>query len=694
MAGAVLLCVLPFMAARATIHMAVASHWLLTAALWIYFDAIRAPARFARWIALMPLAALINPYLFVTISPVFAASAVALLWKGPVNERRRVLLQAVTAGGLSLFALYLVGYGTVSVRNTWGFYGQLQVNLLAWFNSMGVGTLSTPLPVAELGQTDPFMYLGLGAIAVLLAGAWMLWRARARPDPIHWPLAVAIALLLAAAISHRVALGPWFLIDLHPLPQGLQDLLDPFRASGRLAWLPTYLVLALAIAGCARLLPPRAALLLLAVAVAVNLVDGRNIRATGQTITQRAAHPGTPDCTSLPASVKRVEFVPQVALEDLSTAGAWPVLVCAGRQGQPINVGALARTDLARFNASAREAAQSLERPPASDVAYAYANPATGAALGAGAVPKMGDYYVYVPGVAASAPAAWDPAWSWPLEIPMGVIGPGRHLLLWGWTPPDWTSVRTWADRAVLLLPIPPGQSGEALLTLAARAMPQGTSPLTVQVSANGTPLQALVLPSDPGLAWRAIRIPAEVVAAARGALRVEFVLPAVAPLKHPRSFPDDRLRFSFERLALAATKPGAVAGQIRGHNTVSLALGRGWSAPEPWGVWSDSKVATLRLPVPEGANRDLRLRVRAHAISRTGSQDVRVLVSGREVARWSFGSQQPSESREAVIPAALAPAGGEIEIAFEIANPGPPANGADTRNLGLGLVDFELARP
>ena len=96
---------------------------------------------------------------------------------------------------------------------------------------------------------------------------------------------------------------------------------------------------------------------------------------------------------------------------------------------------------------------------------------------------------------------------------------------------------------------------------------------------------------------------------------------------------------------------------------------------------------------MPEGADRDLRLRVLAQAISRTGRQDVRVLVGDREVARWSFGSRQSNESREAVIPTTLAPAGGEIEITFEIANPGPPVNSADTRNLGLGLIDFELAR-
>ena len=175
--------------------------------------------------------------------------------------------------------------------------------------------------------------------------------------------------------------------------------------------------------------------------------------------------------------------------------------------------------------------------------------------------------------------------------------------------------------------------------------------------------------------------------------LRVEFAVKDAAPLEHPRSFPEDRPRFSFEHLSLVPTTRGAITGRIRGYNTDSFVLGAGWSIPEAWGVWSDGKSATLRLPIPDGERGDLRLRVLALAISRTGRQDVRVLVGGREVASWSYGSQQASEMKEAVIPAALVPAGDEIEIAFEMANPGPPANSADTRNLGLGLEDFELSR-
>jgi hypothetical protein len=211
-------------------------------------------------------------------------------------------------------------------------------------------------------------------------------------------------------------------------------------------------------------------------------------------------------------------------------------------------------------------------------------------------------------------------------------------------------------------------------------------------VTANGTALGTIELPPGAAQVWRAIRIPAGTVAGSRGALRVELALPAVAPLEHPGSFPDDRLRLSVEHVTIAAVEPGVLSGRIRGNNADAAYLGSGWSSPEPWGVWSDGKVATLRVPVPAGAG-DARLRVLAHAISASGRQDVRVTVAGREVAAWSFASRQADEAREATIPAALLPEGREVEIAFEIARPGPPADSGDSRDLGLGLVDFELAR-
>ena len=689
--GATLLCLLPFMATRATLHVPLASHFLHTAALWIYLEAIRDPRRCIRWSVLLPLATMIQPYIFVTISPVFAASFVALFWRGSRELRGPLVAQAALATAASVLCLYLLGFMSVSVANTWGQYGQLQMNLLAWFNSLGVGTLVPRIEVSELGQTESFMYLGAGGILVLGVGIWQLARSRPKVASIHLPLVAAVIALMALAVSHRVAFGPWFLVDPGPLPPWLQDLFNPFRSSGRLAWLPTYLMMAIAIAACARL-GPRAFGVLLLAAIALNLVDNRKIRGTGQSLVSAGLHREPVRCDALPASVERVVFLPQVVLEDLSIAHAWEVAVCAGRQGQAMNTGALARTDLKRFETGAREAASWLDRGAAPNIAFAYENPATGARLGAGAAArKMGSYNVFVPGTAAPTPAAapQDPSWAWPLDVDMSVHGRGRHLMLYGWTVPL-ADVRTFSNEAVLLLPVPAGLATGARLQLFARPLPPDAGDLTFQVSANGTPLAPLVLATARGPGWYAVDIPAEVVAAARGALRVEFRAPALPILTPRRAYPEDMLRMSLGRVTLRASTPGVVEGRIQGMNADSAVLGAGWSGPEPWGVWSQARTAALRLPLPPAAMGPYTLRFFGHAFAREGQQDVSVVIGGRMVAQWSFASLAADEWREARIPAELVAPGTDLEVVFEIARPAPPGNG-DPRNLGLALVAYEL---
>jgi hypothetical protein len=690
--GALLLCLLPFMAARATLHVPLASHWLLTAALWLYLDSVRTPRHFVRWCVLLPVAAMVQPYLFVMVGPVFVACLAALLWKGPAGARRAVATQGAIAIAASVLSLYLLGFFSVSVANTWGQYGQLQMNLLAWFNSLGVGVLIPRLPVSEDGQTDAYMYLGAGGILVLAAGTWQIVRRRPGLAAIHVPLLVAAIGLLALAVSHRVALGPWWLIDLSPLPQTLQDLLNPFRSSGRLAWLPTYLLMAVAIAACASL-GSRGFGVLIAAAIALNVVDGGKIRETGQSLVKTSGHRESPDCRALPVSAKRLVLLPQVVLEDLSIAEAWELAVCAGRQGQPMNAGALARTDLSRFETGAREAASWLDRAAAPGIAFAYQNPATGAKLGADpATPRLGSYRVFVPGMAPVPGLAseGDPAWTWPLDVDMSVRGRGRHVLLYGWTVPL-GDVRTWSSQAALLLPVPPGLPGGARLSLWARPLPPDAGDLVFEVKANGVALQPLELKSERGPAWYTVRIPAPVIATASGALRIELSTTERAPLVPRRGYPDDRQRLSIERLALRADLPGAVRGRIQGVNPDGAVLGEGWSGPEGWGVWSAAKRVTLRLPLPEKPGRKWNFRFYGHGYAREGRQDVRVVVGSRTLAQWSFPSLSPDEWREVEIPASLVTAGSqELEIAFDIADPASPGGG-DPRTLGLALVAYEL---
>jgi hypothetical protein len=69
LAGAFLMCLMPFMAARATWHVPLVSHWLCTAALWLYLESAREPRRFIGWSVLLPVAAMIQPYIFPPSRP-------------------------------------------------------------------------------------------------------------------------------------------------------------------------------------------------------------------------------------------------------------------------------------------------------------------------------------------------------------------------------------------------------------------------------------------------------------------------------------------------------------------------------------------------------------------------------------------------------------------------------------------------
>jgi hypothetical protein len=271
----------------------------------------------------------------------------------------------------------------------------------------------------------------------------------------------------------------------------------------------------------------------------------------------------------------------------------------------------------------------------------------------------------------------------------MSVGGRGRHVLLHGWTVPL-ADVRTYAAEAVLLLPVPAGLATGARMQLFARALPPDAGNLAFQVRANGVPLAPLVLRGERP-AWYALEIPPEVIAAAKGALQVEFRVPQLPVLTPRRAYPEDKLRMSLGRVVLRASTPGVVEGRIQGMNADSTVLGAGWSGPEAWGVWSQEKTATVRLPLPQGGARAWKLRFYGHAHAREGNQDVAVTVGGRTLARWTFPSLAADEWREAEIPASLLAGGAsEVEITFEIARPAPPGNG-DPRNLGLALVAYEL---
>lgn len=272
----------PPMAWRLGGHYALANHWLLTAALLVFFTAYRrSPISTKRLVltalALGGISVSINPYLAFQVLLMLATTVAGLVW-----SRRLALSAAIGVlaglGATSVLAAYIFGfiipggqgYGAIGYR----YYS---LNLLSPFDPNMFGSfLFRALPTFVFGQYEGYSYLGAGVMLLALAGALILLLRRPK---IYWsrrswwvPLLFCCLFLTLMALSTRITAGSKLLVDLDP-HEKLSPYLATLRSSGRLFWLPYYTMLVAVLAIPYSFLSRRWANLLVAFALAIQLAD-------------------------------------------------------------------------------------------------------------------------------------------------------------------------------------------------------------------------------------------------------------------------------------------------------------------------------------------------------------------------------------------------------------------------------------
>ncbi|OUI80951.1 hypothetical protein HK22_04515 [Gluconobacter sp. DsW_056] len=111
--------------------------------------------------------------------------------------------------------------------------------------------------------------------------------------------------------------------------------------------------------------------------------------------------------------------------------------------------------------------------------------------------------------------------------------------------------------------------------------------------------------------------------------------------------------------------------------------LESGWSAPENWGVWSETPDPSLYLHLPAEVHR-ANLVLRMHSTPGT-PQHVRVLLNGTQIAEWDV---QPDEADyKADFP--LTPETQSASLQLQISN--PVRIGQDPRLLGIALLSLKV---
>lgn len=250
-------------------HLSLMGQWVIPLALAAYVR-LHQQARlgFGRAIltvtGLSALALLIHPYLFLMV----AAVLFTVPLQAALTRRMRALETLSVIGGAAAALAAILGamgyFSQASLEPARGF-GSFSMNLLSPFLPQMSGVL--PLGPDFIldgtgGQYEGFSYLGVGLLLLLLL-------IRRRLVGVGWtshPFLLAVMLgFTMLAVSNQVYAAEFHIFTV-PLPDAVLQLLGVVRASGRLIWLPLYLLAGFTVALAARL-PWAQPILLLAAAL-------------------------------------------------------------------------------------------------------------------------------------------------------------------------------------------------------------------------------------------------------------------------------------------------------------------------------------------------------------------------------------------------------------------------------------------
>lgn len=263
-------------------HAALTGHFLILLALGLYFRLLQG-FLLRRWIAAAALAVaalLAHPYLWLMVMALLGAAPLTLICRrmlaGPSSGQGWL---PATAAMLVILALLggligALGYGGASPE--FG-YGRYALNLLSPFWPFRSGLLPEAWTAGQIsldrdalgGGWEGYNWLGVGLFLGLILGLATGWRQLGGGLRRHVGCWMALAVLAVLAVSMRVALGPWVLLDLGEPPA----LLAQFRASGRFFWPLSYALMLITVLLLARIRPIWLSTGLLALVAGLQAVD-------------------------------------------------------------------------------------------------------------------------------------------------------------------------------------------------------------------------------------------------------------------------------------------------------------------------------------------------------------------------------------------------------------------------------------
>lgn len=272
--GAVLLVFAPPMLFRLIVHIPLASHFIVLAALYL---ALRQTHRYQTlwWGLLLCASALINFYLLVMSIAVWVADNIDRTFIQRKNTIYSTVVGWVVVSSALLFCFWQAGYLALgSSPSSWGL-GFYRMNALSIINPMGWSYfIETAYKNSVIGEYEGFNYFGLGLLVLALIAIYRLVFYPAllkRCWQKHPALLFSFLVLTMFALTPHVGFG-----DLNiqiPISEQLLSWMATLRSSGRLFWPVWYSIALMSMFVIARTFTRLLALLIFSVVLIIQVGD-------------------------------------------------------------------------------------------------------------------------------------------------------------------------------------------------------------------------------------------------------------------------------------------------------------------------------------------------------------------------------------------------------------------------------------
>lgn len=227
-------------------HTALSSHWMLLAALWLYFA--KTSKSYLKWSIILCIAIGVHPYLYVMVLAVYFIFSAENIYRSQIKKLD--LIYSLISAATSFIFGYVLGIFGTNIDPATGF-GVYSLNLNAIFNpnsahhkKWSAWMQNRPL---YAGQSDGIYYLGLPMLLLTAAAVLLVicFRAKAVKAFIKkHPLYISLCTLFTIyAFSNIIAFDDHVIFRYALSKKLIEEVLNIFRASARFFFIPYYSII-------------------------------------------------------------------------------------------------------------------------------------------------------------------------------------------------------------------------------------------------------------------------------------------------------------------------------------------------------------------------------------------------------------------------------------------------------------------